>query len=268
MLLQAIDLHTHFVQRAGWMRRLVGRGAAEETVIRAVDGVSFAVQQGEIFGILGESGSGKTTLVRTLLGLTPMTRGEVWFQGKPLHTLPPAERKAMLRRQARLIFQHPDAALNPAFSIAQVLDQALRLHTDLASEARKARMRELLHAVGLPATYLKKHPHELSGGEKRRVGIARALATEPALLVADEPTSGLDVSLQGQILALLRQLRDEQGVTLLLISHDLGLVRSLCDRIAVMQNGRFVEIGTRDELSPERCQHPYTRALLDAHLTL
>lgn len=265
-LLKALDIHTHFAPHTGWMQRL--HRSSNGAVIKAVDGVSFEVASGEIFGIFGESGSGKTTLVRSLLGLTPLTSGEVWFRDEALHQLPPDTRNALLRKHARLIFQHPDAALNPAFSIDRVLDQALQLHTRLSPGERIQRTSELLHAVGLPATYLAKHPHELSGGEKRRVGIARALATEPALLIADEPTSGLDVSLQGQILGLLRSLRDSRGMTLILISHDLGLVRRLCDRIAIMQNGQFVEVGTRDEVSPEHCQHPYTRALFEAHLTL
>ena len=266
-LLQAIAVSKHFAQRPGVLQRLVGR-VPDGVVVRAVDRVSLGINAGEIFGLVGQSGSGKTTLVRTLLRLTEPTSGHVLFQGHDVSALSAKELKHTLRRKARMLFQHPDAALNPAFTVAMIIDEALRAHTDLSPSARRDRTDELLHDVGLAPHYVHKYPHQLSGGEKRRVSISRALATHPALLVADEPVSGLDVPLQGQILDLLARLRAEHGVGLLLISHDVHVVRRLCDRIGVMYAGRLVEVGPLDTVTGETCLHPYTRALYRAELTL
>jgi len=263
-LLQARHVTKQFPRRRRWIDRL--RRTAPD-LVTAVHRVSLTVNAGEIVGLIGESGSGKTTLARMLVRLTSPTSGDVYFRGQSLAELSGDDVRTTLRRQVRYVFQHPDAALNPAFTVEQVLLQALAAHTALPPAARHARVPALLTDVGLSPSYRESYAHTLSGGEKRRVGIARALATEPLLLVADEPTSGLDVALQRQILALLQRLRDEHGLALLLISHDLGLVRSLCDRVGVMRNGRLVEIGPRDAITPERCQHPYTHRLLSAQLS-
>ena len=266
-LLQAHEVSKHFAIQPGWWSRLTGRGGERTRLVKAVDRVSFALRKGEIFGLLGQSGSGKTTLARLLMRLDEPTSGRVFFEDQDITTMPADALKKHLRRKTRMLFQHPDAALNPAFTVAQILGQALKTHTTLAAADRNARAVELLEAVGLPPSYLSKHPHTLSTGEKRRVSIGRALATDPVLLIADEPVSGLDVTLQSQILNLLLRLHQERGLTLLLIAHDLTLIRTLCDRIAVMYAGRLVERGPRDAVSPDRCRHPYTRALFDARLS-
>ncbi len=226
--LEAIDVSKHFARGPGVLQRLGSRKARAQPVVKAVDGVSLKLKVGESFGLLGQSGSGKTTLVRLVLNLIEPTHGRVLFQGRDMSTMTASELKQSLRRKARMVFQHPDAALNPAFTVAMILDQALKAHTDLPLLSRRTRAIDLLHEVGLAPQYMRKYPHELSGGEKRRVSMSRALATDPVLLVADEPVSGLDGSLQGQILDLLASLHEERGLALLLISHDIGIIRSLC----------------------------------------
>ncbi len=268
ILLEARRVSKTFAPTHGVWRRLFGAKPDPTRLVHAVADVSLDVRAGEVFGLLGQSGSGKTTLVRTLLRLTEPTDGEVFFEGRDVGAMKAAEVRQVLRRRARLIFQHPDAVLNPAFTVAMILDEAIRAHTSLPSPARRARARALLQDVGLPPPYLGKYPHQISSGEKRRVGIARALATDPVLLVADEPVANLDVSLQGQIVELLLRLRQARGMTLVLISHDAGLLSRVCDRLGVMYAGRLVECGPREAVSPEACRHPYTRALFDARLTL
>jgi len=268
MLLEAHEISKHFAATPGLWQRLVGRRVNHSRIVQAVEGVSFDLRAGEIFGLLGQSGSGKTTLARLLLRLIEPTSGRLFFEGRDVLAMTAGELKTHLRSKARLLFQHPDAALNPAFTVAQILDQALKTHTALPPTQRRDRALTLLEEVRLPPPYLRKYPHELSGGEKRRVGISRALATDPLLLIADEPVSGLDVSLQRQILDLLARLRQQRGLTLMLIAHNVGLIHRLCDRIGVMHAGRLVELGPRQAVSPDQCRHPYTRALYDARLTL
>ncbi len=265
-LLEAHAVSKHFATQPDWWRRLTGRGNDRARLVKAVDRVSFTLRAGEIFGLLGQSGSGKTTLARLLLRLDAPTSGRITFDDQDITAMPDAALKTHLRRKARMLFQHPDAALNPAFTVAQILGQALKTNTAVLAAERAERAAALLDAVGLPPSYLIKHPRALSTGEKRRVSIGRALATDPVLLIADEPVSGLDVTLQGQILDLLMRLHDERGLTLMLIAHDVNLIRALCTRIAVMYAGRLVEIGPRDAVSPDACRHPYTRALFDARL--
>ena len=255
-LIEAHDLGVHF-----------STGRARPTV-RAVDGVDLCVQPGEIVALVGESGSGKTTLVRTLLGLERPTEGSVAFAGNPL-----AYRSADLRRYRRrvqLILQDPTGALNPRQTVYESVAEGLRIHRMVSRKAKEGietteaeLVADALAKAGLrpPERFFMTYPHELSGGQRQRVVIAGALALEPELLIADEPVSSLDASIRGEILALLLRLRDEHGLTVLVVTHDLGLAWNIADRIAVMYLGRVVEVGTTEEVlqSP---QHPYTQALL------
>jgi oligopeptide/dipeptide ABC transporter ATP-binding protein len=231
-------------------------------VVRAVDGASVVVHAGQALGIVGESACGKTTLGRLLVGLHEPDAGRIRWQGRELNSLPAAERRAA-SRQMQMVFQDPNASLNPRKTVRQILESPLRWHGVGSKEQRAARVRELLDFVNLDVEALDHHPHQFSGGQRQRIGIARALATAPRLLVLDEPTSALDVSVQAHVLNLLAKLRQSLHLALVLISHDLGSVRWLCDRVAVMYLGRVVESGAvRDVFG--RPQHPYTQALLAA----
>jgi peptide/nickel transport system ATP-binding protein len=231
-------------------------------VFKALDGVSLQVARGETLGIVGESGSGKSTLARVMLGFTAPTAGDVIFDGANIAALDRAGRRAFHRR-AQMIFQDPSGSLNPRLTVRQCLDEVLRVTHAGDRLARQARMHALLDMVGLPRTLMDRHPAGLSGGQCQRVGIARALAVGPDLLVPDEATAALDVSIQAQILNLLADLKRELGLTMVFISHNLGVVRHICDRVAVMQRGRIVEIGpTQDVLG--RPRHSYTQALIAA----
>jgi len=194
-LLRASGITKHFRSQDGWLASVLnGEWEASEPV-RAVERVSFTLREGETLGLLGESGCGKTTLARTLLRFTEPTAGDAWLDGQSIFEMSPEEVRTELRSRVRMIFQHPDAVLNPAFTVSMTLDQALRLHSDLGDKARTDRIHDLLGDVGLSPTHLSKYPSELSGGQKRRIGICRALLTDPDVIVADEPFSGLDISL-------------------------------------------------------------------------
>ncbi|MFN8623688.1 MAG: oligopeptide/dipeptide ABC transporter ATP-binding protein [Chloroflexota bacterium] len=236
-----------------------GRGTV---TIRALDGVDLAIAPGEAYGLVGESGSGKTTLARCLLRLTDPTAGRIELEGRDITTLAGAELRR-LRREMQVVFQDPVGSLDPRARVRDVVAEPLRTHEGLRGRAAEARVIELLDEVGLGRQHLDRRAHELSGGQCQRVAIARAIALRPRLLVLDEPTSALDVSVQAQILNLLVQLRAELGLTYLLISHDLGVVRYLCDRIGVLYLGRMVEEGPAHH-ALEAPSHPYTRALLSA----
>lgn len=230
--------------------------------LRALDGVSFTVNKGEVVGLVGESGSGKTTLGRAVLRLVEPTSGRVQLEGKEVTTLPPADLKA-LRSKMQIIFQDPYASLNPRMSVGQTLGEALMLHKIGTRKDREQRVGDLLEKVGLPRSAAARFPHEFSGGQRQRIGIARALAVNPEFIVADEPVSALDVSIQAQIINLLQDLRRELGLSLLFIGHDLSVIEFLCDRVIVLYLGRVMEMGTAAELYANP-RHPYTRALLDA----
>ncbi|MGH2843263.1 MAG: ABC transporter ATP-binding protein, partial [Solirubrobacteraceae bacterium] len=231
-------------------------------VVRAVDGVSFEVRAGEVLGLVGESGSGKSTLGRLVLRLIEPSSGRVRFNGRDLAELA-GDGLRRFRGRAQIVFQNPDSSLNPRWTVGSAIERAVQLFSDLAAAERRAEVARLLERVGLPSAYMRRFPHQLSGGEKQRVGIARALATGPAFLVCDEPVSALDVSVQATVLNLLADLRDEYGLSYLFISHDLSVVAHLADRIAVMFAGRILEIGpTEAILQPP--YHPYTEALLSA----
>ena len=243
-------------------RGLIKEYARRNGVARVVDDVSFAIQPGETLGLVGESGCGKTTVARILLRLIEPTAGVVIFEGQPL---PPASSAAMrdLRRRMQIVFQDPYAALNPRMTVEQILAEPFRIHREPPAEGLPARLRELLHSVGLDPSALSRYPHEFSGGQRQRINIARALALRPRLLVLDEPVSSLNVSVGAQVINLLRDLQHKLGLTYLFISHSMPLVRYLCDRVAVMQRGRLVELGNCTQV----CDAPrnlYTRQLIAA----
>jgi oligopeptide/dipeptide ABC transporter ATP-binding protein len=227
--------------------------------VQAVSDVTLSIDRGETVALVGESGSGKTTLGRLLLGLLPPTSGRVTFDGIDLATA----RHRELRRRMQIVFQDPQSSLDPRRTVGVQIADGLEIHNIVPPAERRARVEELLAQVGLPPTHADRFPHEFSGGQRQRVGIARALATGPEFLVADEPVSALDVSVQAQVLAVLADLRARLGLALLFVSHDLAVVRSLCERVVVMYLGRVMETGpvTRVFNAP---RHPYTQALLSA----
>jgi ABC-type oligopeptide transport system ATPase subunit len=231
-------------------------------VVRAVDDVSFDIRQGETFGLVGESGSGKSTVSRLLLGLDQPTRGRVRFDGTEISGAS-QRRLRPLRRQMQMVFQDPHASLNRRKTVAQIVGLPLDVHSGLSRAERAARVRELLDLVGLRPEFADRYPHEMSGGQCQRVGIARAIALEPRLVILDEAVSAVDVSIQAQILNLLKDLQRQLGLTYVFVSHDLALVRYMSDRIGVLYHGKLVELADRHELFT-RPRHEYTRSLLAA----
>ncbi|MBC02653.1 MAG: peptide ABC transporter substrate-binding protein [Phycisphaerae bacterium] len=254
-LLQVRDLKTHFPVRRGLLQRTVDH-------VRAVDGVSFELASGETLGLVGESGCGKTTVGRTVLRLVPATSGEVVFDGKEVFRQDAANMR-MLRREMQIIFQDPGGSLNPRMRVGRLVGEPLLVHGLADGEELREQVENLLERCGLWKQAADRYPHEFSGGQRQRIGIARALALQPRLIVCDEPTSALDVSIQSQILNLLADLQDEFGLSYLFISHDMAVIHHVCDRIAVMFNGKIVEIGERDRIINDP-QHEYTKALLSA----
>ncbi|HEX6688256.1 MAG TPA: ABC transporter ATP-binding protein [Solirubrobacterales bacterium] len=255
-LLEVRDLVKHFpVKRGLLFDREVDR-------VRAVDGVSFSVAQGETLGLVGESGSGKSTLSRTVLQLLAPTSGSVRFEGREIGGLSRRQMRP-LRADMQMIFQDPYASLNPRKRIGQIVAEPLRLHRRASGSELRRKVQKLLDRVGLSPAHYDRYPHEFSGGQRQRVGIARALALQPKLIVADEPVSALDVSIRAQITDLLEDLQEELGLTYVFVAHDIGVVRHVSDRIAVMHNGKIVEQGPADQVC-EQPSDPYTRALLAA----
>jgi oligopeptide transport system ATP-binding protein len=255
-LLEVTDLVKHFPVKRGL---LIGR---EVDRIAAVDGVGFQVNRGETLGLVGESGSGKSTLCRAILQLTSPTSGSVRFEGREIAGLSRREMRP-LRREMQMIFQDPYASLNPRKRVGQIVGDGLRIQGVASGSELRARVQELLERVGLGAEHYDRFPHEFSGGQRQRVGIARALALRPKLIVADEPVSALDVSIQAQIINLLDDLQDDFDLTYVFVAHDIGVVRHISDRIAVMHDGKIVEQGSADAVC-ESPTDPYTRALLGA----
>jgi oligopeptide transport system ATP-binding protein len=255
-LLEVANLVKHFPIKSGILfDRVVGQ-------VRAVDDVSFDVRRGETLGLVGESGCGKSTLCRTLLRLIEPTSGSIQFEGSDLVDLGRSDLRSA-RRDMQMIFQDPYASLNPRKRVGQIVGDPIALNGLASGDEMKEQVQELLELVGLSTEHYNRYPHEFSGGQRQRIGIARALALRPKLIVADEPVSALDVSIQAQIINLLDELQEKLGLTYIFVAHDLGVVRHVADRIAVMYLGKIVEIGPAEEVYSNPV-HPYTEALLSA----
>ncbi|HXR29465.1 MAG TPA: dipeptide ABC transporter ATP-binding protein [Solirubrobacteraceae bacterium] len=256
-LVEVRDLVKHFpITRGIVVQRSIG-------AVRAVDGVSFDVARGETLGIVGETGCGKSTTARLMMRLLDATSGEVRFEGQDITRLRGARLKA-LRRDMQMIFQDPYSSLNPRKTVGSIIGEPFAIHgLEQGAGGRKRAVQELMETVGLNPEHYNRYPHEFSGGQRQRIGVARALALKPKLLIADEPVSALDVSIQAQVLNLLRDLQRSFGLTVVFIAHDLSVVRHMCDRVAVMYLGKIVEIGGGDALYGFP-RHPYTGALLAA----
>jgi peptide/nickel transport system ATP-binding protein/oligopeptide transport system ATP-binding protein len=258
-LLQVEGLVKHFPLRGGIFDRIQRRPAQ---VIRAVDGVDLTIREGETLALVGESGCGKSTTGRCILYLQDPTAGSVKFRGQAIDPTNAAEMRER-RKQLQIVFQDPNSSLNPRMSVGQTLEEALAFHKIVPKAERSNRMRELLETVGLNDQFRNRYANELSGGQRQRIGIARALAVDPEIIVADEAVSALDVSVQAQILQLLTKLREEQGLAYLFISHQLGVVRSIADAVAVMYLGKIVEQAPTEQIFRNPL-HPYTQALMAA----
>lgn len=256
MLLQVENLVKHFpITQGVIVQRQVG-------AVRAVDGLSFQVYAGETLSLVGESGCGKSTTARLIMGLETPTSGKITFDGRDVVGL---SKKGLrqIRREMQIVFQDPFASLNPRMSVAQIVGEPLRIHRSCEKDERERRVLELLERVGLDQSYATRYPREFSGGQRQRIGVARALALNPKLIICDEPVSALDVSVQAQVINLLQDLQQERGLTYIFIAHDLGVVKHVSDRVAVMYLGRIMELAPTDTLYSDP-RHPYTQALMAA----
>lgn len=257
IILEASNLKMHFPVKAGVLQRTVG-------YVKAVDGVDLQIKKGETFGIVGESGCGKSTLGRALIRLYSPTEGTIKFKGQEITHLKEKDLRKVIRRDIQMIFQDPYASLNPRKTLGSILEEPLKTHKVYATaKERKEKVGKLLDTVGLDASFKNRYPHEFSGGQRQRIGIARALALNPDLVIADEAVSALDVSIQAQIINLLEDLQEEFKLTYIFVSHDLSVVRHICDRIGVMYLGKMMEMANKHDLYDEPL-HPYTQALLSA----
>jgi oligopeptide/dipeptide ABC transporter ATP-binding protein len=254
-LLDVRNLVKHFPVRSGLLQRV-------SAWVKAVDDVSFFIYEGETFGLVGESGCGKTTVGRTILRLVPATSGSVEFEGRDIFNLTSSDLKR-LRRRMQIIFQDPYSSLDPRMPIGESIAEGLRIHTDKSAKERYDIVVEMLTRVGMRADHARRYPHEFSGGQRQRIGIARALALRPKFIVCDEPVSALDVSIQAQVLSILRELQKDFGLTYLFIAHNLSVVEHFCGRVGVMYLGKMVEVASRDALYADPL-HPYTQALMSA----
>jgi peptide/nickel transport system ATP-binding protein len=261
-LVEVRELGKVFDVSAPWLNRVLERKPRQR--VHAVDGVSFAIPRGQTLALVGESGCGKSTVARLLVGLYAPSAGEVRFDGQPTREVLAGPKAAQLRRRMQMIFQDPYASLNPRWRVHDIVAEPLREHRLMTSATEiEQKVGALLQSVGLAAADAVKFPHQFSGGQRQRISIARALATQPEFLVCDEPTSALDVSVQAQVLNIMKDLQREQGLTYLFISHNLAVVRHVADTVGVMYLGRLVEVSPKKTLFSQP-RHPYTRMLLDA----
>lgn len=261
-LIEISALHKTFSARPDFTRRLIQALSKSSPLntVHAVNGVDLRIQKGEVLGLVGESGCGKSTLGRMVAGLLPPTDGQIRYQGQDIRHLQ-GRQKLQYILDVQLIFQDPLASLNPKQKLGQIISEALYVHKLLPREEIPARVDQALLEVGLEPDYKNRLPHQISGGQRQRIGIARALAVNPSFLVCDEPVAALDVSIQAQVINLFMDLRNRHQLTYLFISHDLGVVRHISDRVAIMYLGRIVELASRDDIF-NRAAHPYTQALL------
>jgi len=252
--LEVKDLKVHFPIKGGIFGRTVDH-------IKAVDGVSLTIEKGKTYGLVGESGSGKTTTGRAVIGLNNITSGKVIFDGRDITDFRRADKS--VRRDIQMIFQDPYSSLNPKKRVMDIVAEPLRNYEKLSKLEEKKRVQELMELVGLSPESVNKYPHEFSGGQRQRIGIARAIALKPKLIIADEPVSALDVSVQAQVLNFMQDIQKELGLTYLFVSHDLGIIKHMCDDIGIMYKGRYVEQGTTDDIF-NNPQHIYTKRLVAA----
>ena len=237
-----------------------GRGG----LVKAVDDISFDVYRGEVFGLVGESGSGKSTTGRSIIRLYKPTGGQIVFEGEDISDKMSKKQSSMLRQKMQMIFQDPMASLNPRMKVENIIAEGLDIHVSrMPNEQRRQKVHEILRTVGLNSEHSNRYPHEFSGGQRQRIGVARALITNPSFIIADEPISALDVSIQAQVVNLMKKLQGEMGLTYMFIAHDLSMVKYISDRIAVMHRGKIVEIGDSDKIY-RNAIHPYTKSLLSA----
>lgn len=254
-LIQIQNLKVHYPIRSGFFNRVTDH-------VHAVDGVDFIIEKGKTYGLVGESGSGKSTTGKAIIGLEKITAGEILYKGENV-TSANMRRKLAYNKDVQMIFQDSMSSLNPKKRVSDIIAEPIRNFERLSDQEEKKKIRELLDVVGMPEDAFYKYPHEFSGGQRQRLGVARALATNPKLIVADEPVSALDLSVQAQVLNFMQRVQEEYGLSYLFISHDLGVVKHMCDNIAIMFKGRFVEIGTREDIY-RNPQHIYTKRLLSA----
>lgn len=254
-LLKVESLRVHYPVRSGFFNHVTD-------YVHAVDGISFTIQKGQSYGVIGESGSGKSTIGQALVGLVEATSGTITYRGKDV-TDKRVRRKLKYNKDVQMIFQDSLSSLNPKKKVIDIIGEPLRNFEKLSRKALKHRVLELLQTVGLDEESLYKYPHQFSGGQRQRIGVARAVATKPKLIIADEPVSALDLSVQAQVLNYMKAIQKKYGVAFLFISHDLGIVYHMCDKLAIMHRGRFVEIGTREDIYQDPL-HIYTKRLLAA----